>query len=236
MVLDGDVVVLDDKSFTKVIQGDQMSVVFYHISWCAPCNQMKEVMQTVAKKTIQFNGDIRIASVDCGSYPDVCYKQNITAYPTYVMYRDEQELPNGRLDGVMSTTDLVSTVRKMVDEKPMQKRRVSFYGPSDEVIQSLIDPLIVPIQTAILVPESGTDSKDNEPEEDEDTANTFGVSVGTASKCRENLSMFDGTKGLLDTGCWEFDPLTETCHIRNPSCLVLDCLSDRMSGFIRRGM
>jgi len=72
------------------------------------------------------------------------------------------------------------TVRKMVDEKPMQKRRVSYFGPSDNVIQSLVDPLLAPqasVSEPEVAPEMGPDAR-GEPE-----------TSGTTQKCQEKQKL-----------------------------------------------
>ena len=83
-------------------EGDHMTVVFFHIEWCVPCRAMFSIVENVAKMSSVFNGDIRIGSVNCGDFPKLCESENVSAFPSLVHYRDGNELPEGRMTGVLS--------------------------------------------------------------------------------------------------------------------------------------
>lgn len=44
----------------------------------------------------------------------------------------------------------------------------------------------------------------------------------------------DYIPGIKYSGCWGFDPLTNSCIMKNPECFDLTCDEDKMSGYIRK--
>jgi len=200
---EGEVVVLSDKTFSNFIMGEHMTVVMYHIDWCSPCQNMMSALEFVAEKTIAFKGDIKIATLDCGLHEDICVEQDAEMYPTFVAYRNGEELVGaGRWKGAMPAENLLRTVKILVDQKPIKRRQV-FYDEDQEAADF----------------NSPTDN--------------FSEASGFSSGCNRRQDIFDTTKPAAETGCWTFDEAKQRCHIRNPECLVLDCLSDRMRGFLR---
>ena len=90
-----------------------MTVVFFHIEWCVPCRAMFSIVENVAKMSSVFNGDIRIGSVNCGDFPKLCESENVSAFPSLVHYRDGNELPEGRMTGVLSARVTLFLVKNL---------------------------------------------------------------------------------------------------------------------------
>ena len=102
IILEGELIELDGDSFSSCIEGSYMTVVMFFVEWCTPCKNMMDTLQSVAEKTVDFKGDIKIATIDCGLNADLCAEQEAEIYPTFVAYRDGNEVVGqGRWNGAL---------------------------------------------------------------------------------------------------------------------------------------
>ena len=82
---------LDDLSFQKFIdsQGSSATLVFYHVSWCGHCKELRPVWDDlVIDFLMEESEDIKFAEVNCMEALDVCTEEGVEGFPQIYMYKD----------------------------------------------------------------------------------------------------------------------------------------------------
>ncbi|KAI9909240.1 hypothetical protein PsorP6_014678 [Peronosclerospora sorghi] len=86
---------LDDESFEPFLKQHHYVAVDFYAPWCVWCKRLEPVWTRVAKTlpSLHFGQQLRVASVNCQSHPQLCMKQFIRAYPTILFYKDGELSP-----------------------------------------------------------------------------------------------------------------------------------------------
>ena len=82
---------LDDLSFQKFLdsQGSSATLVFYHVSWCGHCKELRPVWDDLAIDFLmEESEDIKFAEVNCMEALDVCTEEGVEGFPQIFMYKD----------------------------------------------------------------------------------------------------------------------------------------------------
>ena len=82
---------LDDLSFQKFLdsQGSSATLVFYHVSWCGHCKELRPVWDDLAIDFLmEESEDIKFAEVNCMEALDVCTEEGVEGFPQIYMYKD----------------------------------------------------------------------------------------------------------------------------------------------------
>lgn len=83
------------------------NVVFFHATWCGPCNQMKRnvLPHPSIKKILKqyFFGKERPVMVDIDKYPDLARKYGVSSIPVTMIVNDQDKVEKRRV-GYMSVS------------------------------------------------------------------------------------------------------------------------------------
>ncbi len=79
----------DETQFEQVIQGEQPVVVVFKTTWCPDCHYIDPFMDDVIRK---YEGQLEFLHVDRDELPDVCERHNILGIPSFVVFKQGQEL------------------------------------------------------------------------------------------------------------------------------------------------
>ena len=70
--------VLENFSVEDAMKSDKPVIVLFSQSWCGYCKKIKPTWKSFSDKYKK----IKVIEIDCGKYPDIAKKHNITGYPT----------------------------------------------------------------------------------------------------------------------------------------------------------
>lgn len=97
------------ENFYDIIGGDQLTLVDFYATWCAPCKMMHPVLEQLKES---FGNDIRILKIDVDKAQAVADSYGIQAVPTLLLFRGGELL--WRQSGAMSLTDLETIVNSHI--------------------------------------------------------------------------------------------------------------------------
>ncbi|XP_685017.4 thioredoxin domain-containing protein 16 [Danio rerio] len=72
-------------TFQTAIKQNEITVVLFYFKWDAVCMAFIQSYVEVAEAVEDVNG-VELAAVDCGEWTDICRDQNITSFPTVLIY------------------------------------------------------------------------------------------------------------------------------------------------------
>ena len=82
---------LNDLSFQKFLdsQGSSATLVFYHVSWCGHCKELRPIWDDLAIDFLmEESEDIKFAEVNCMEALEVCTEEGVEGFPQIYMYKD----------------------------------------------------------------------------------------------------------------------------------------------------
>ncbi|XP_057310326.1 thioredoxin domain-containing protein 5 homolog [Hydractinia symbiolongicarpus] len=82
--------VLSSDTFQKEIE-EKLAFVDFYAPWCPHCVQLEPVWNELATH-FKHESAITIAKVDCTAEPDLCQREDITAYPSLNLYKNGQKI------------------------------------------------------------------------------------------------------------------------------------------------
>lgn len=97
------------ENFNDIIGGDQLTLVDFYATWCAPCKMMHPVLEQLKER---FGNDIRILKVDVDKAQAAADSYGIQAVPTLLLFRGGELL--WRQSGAMSLTDLETIINSHI--------------------------------------------------------------------------------------------------------------------------
>ncbi|MFC3150742.1 thioredoxin family protein [Litoribrevibacter euphylliae] len=89
----------------------QFSLLCFSTSWCAPCQQMKPVVEALKK---HFADRISILPVDADEYPHLTQGYKIRAVPTFVFL--DKDVETARRSGAVSLPEMAKWLDLQVQE------------------------------------------------------------------------------------------------------------------------
>jgi thioredoxin 1 len=72
-----------DNFVNEVLESDLPVLVDFGAEWCPPCKMMKPVVDELAK---QYEGKLRIVTMDTDQYPDVMTQYGVMGLPTFILF------------------------------------------------------------------------------------------------------------------------------------------------------
>ena len=75
---------LSEKDFESSV-GDGLVLVDFSAEWCGPC---KAMLPTIKKISGEYDGRLRIFSVDIDKESSLAAKNGVLSVPTFILYRD----------------------------------------------------------------------------------------------------------------------------------------------------
>ena len=81
---------LTDKNFEEeVLRSDIPVLVEFWASWCPPCKMMEPILR---KLEIEYEGRVKIGTLNVDLNPKTAAKYGITGVPTFILFRNGQEI------------------------------------------------------------------------------------------------------------------------------------------------
>uniref|UniRef100_A0A8C2PUW6 Thioredoxin domain containing 16 n=1 Tax=Cyprinus carpio TaxID=7962 RepID=A0A8C2PUW6_CYPCA len=80
------VIELTSDTFQITVTQDDITVVLFYFKWDAVCMAFIQSYIEVADALEGMNG-VKLAAVNCGEWTDICSDQNVTSFPTVLIYR-----------------------------------------------------------------------------------------------------------------------------------------------------
>lgn len=68
---------------------DQVALVDFSATWCAPCRQMAPVIKDLAKK---YQGRVTVVEIDINSQSDVATHYMVQSIPTFILFDQGKEI------------------------------------------------------------------------------------------------------------------------------------------------
>ncbi|KAJ3396352.1 protein disulfide-isomerase precursor [Chytriomyces hyalinus] len=102
-----DVVTLTDKTFSKWVKGEALSLVEFYAPWCGHCKALAPEYEIAATELKADN--IKIAKVDCTVEKDTCSEVGVSGYPTLKVFRNGVAAD---YKGERKAPSIVSTMKK----------------------------------------------------------------------------------------------------------------------------
>jgi len=103
-LLPGEPVVLDDRSFERVVAKTEIPIVVdFWASWCGPCSMMEPHYRKAAER---LKGRVLLAKVNSDENPQTASRYAIRSLPTLLMLRGGRELK--RQPGAVQTAQIVA--------------------------------------------------------------------------------------------------------------------------------
>lgn len=94
--------ILKEADFRASVAGALPTVAVFKTAWCKDCHYINPFMPDVEK---QYEGRLNFIVVDRDDLPDLCSEYNILGIPSFIVFRDGQEI-----------TRFVSKLRKTREE------------------------------------------------------------------------------------------------------------------------
>jgi thioredoxin 2 len=103
-LLPGEPIVLDDRSFERVVSKTEIPVVVdFWASWCGPCSMMEPHYRKAAER---LKGRVVLAKVNSDENPQTAGRFAIRSLPTLLMLRGGREIK--RQPGAVQTAQIVA--------------------------------------------------------------------------------------------------------------------------------
>ena len=104
------VIALTDDSFkSEVLNANKLVVVDFWAAWCGPCRMIKPYIEELAT---EFDGKVKVASVDVDQYQVVAQQLNITSIPAVFFFKDGKVVE--MVIGARSKADFKSLFEKHI--------------------------------------------------------------------------------------------------------------------------
>ena len=83
-----DVLDVTDQTFdAEVLQSDKPAIIDFWAEWCAPCRQIKPIVQEIAA---EYGDQVKVVKMDIDSNPGTPGQFGIRAIPTILAFKDGQ--------------------------------------------------------------------------------------------------------------------------------------------------
>ena len=102
---------------SSIIEEDALTFVMFSVDWCHPCVEMMAHMSAAAEKTADFKGKIKVGIYECEEKDPLCDIYDVTAFPTFIGFREGKEIPDARYVGALGDKELLGEVRDLADKK-----------------------------------------------------------------------------------------------------------------------
>jgi len=89
------------QEYQSFIPSDKIVLVDISASWCPPCKKMQPVVDSVSKT---LAAHVALVKIDGGEQNSIAQELNITAFPTFIIYRNGKEY--WRRSGIVSAEEL----------------------------------------------------------------------------------------------------------------------------------
>jgi len=96
-------------AFDTLIKGNQLVLVDFYATWCAPCKTMAPILERVASSV---NDKAKIIKIDVDKNPGIAAAYKIQSIPTLVLFRHGKVL--WRQAGVVQATAIEEKIKSFL--------------------------------------------------------------------------------------------------------------------------
>lgn len=101
-LINGEVVIVDENSFHKVIQSQSPVIVDFWAVWCVPCRMISPILEEVAREQ---KGNVIVAKVNVDENPSIAAEYGIMSIPTIIRFKNGNE--TSRVVGALPKAQLL---------------------------------------------------------------------------------------------------------------------------------
>lgn len=84
-------IVLDDKTFKKEIDGKTPILVDFYADWCGPCQMLGPVLADLSTDK-DFDGKLKFAKLSTETYPELAEENNVQGIPCMIFFKNGKEV------------------------------------------------------------------------------------------------------------------------------------------------
>lgn len=89
----------------EILQSDVPALVDFWAEWCMPCKMLAPTIDEIAQ---EYEGKLKVASVDTDSNRDVSMKYGVSAIPTLMLFKDGEVVR--KFVGLQQKADLKAAI------------------------------------------------------------------------------------------------------------------------------
>lgn len=93
------------EKFNEIINGQELTLVDFFATWCAPCKMMHPILEQLKEK---LGDNIRVLKIDVDKNPQLSENYRIMSIPTMMLFKDGNIL--WRQSGAMSLEGLLNVI------------------------------------------------------------------------------------------------------------------------------
>lgn len=79
----------DNEAVEKFLVMNSKVILWYTATWCGPCQQIKPMVEELAKK---YSGEVSFGKIDVDDNPEAAQEAKVASVPTFIAYVDEELL------------------------------------------------------------------------------------------------------------------------------------------------
>ena len=84
---------VDTKTFHQYMKDHKYVFANFYAPWCVWCQRLHPTWEAFAEKLEEEKFEIKVVKIDCVENKDLCFQQQIRAFPTLRLYRDAEVVP-----------------------------------------------------------------------------------------------------------------------------------------------
>ncbi|MDQ0060712.1 thioredoxin family protein [Paenibacillus harenae] len=78
-----------EEAFRSAVASEGLTIAVFKTTWCGDCHFINPFMPDVEKK---YEGQVKFIELDRDDLPDLCSELNILGIPSFIAFRQSQEL------------------------------------------------------------------------------------------------------------------------------------------------
>lgn len=93
------------ENIKQIIEQPEYLLFYFTASWCGPCQKIKPMIQQL-QEGLQTN-NIKFYMIDIDENETLCDKCNIKSVPTFILFKDKQEIGQCKGANIEHVADLL---------------------------------------------------------------------------------------------------------------------------------
>ena len=96
---------ITEDNVKQIIEQPEYLLFYFTASWCGPCQQIKP--QIIKLKEGLKTNNIKFYMIDIDENDTLCEKCNIKSVPTFILFKDKQELGQCKGANIIPVAELI---------------------------------------------------------------------------------------------------------------------------------